>query len=78
MPEEINRVVTDSLADILFVTEQDAVRNLRQEGIPPRQRIHLIGNTMVDTLLHHRARAERSSILLRLGLETSDARGTDG
>jgi len=75
MPEEINRVVTDSLADILFVTEQDAVRNLRQEGIP-RQRIHLIGNTMVDTLLHHRARAERSSILLRLGLETSDARGT--
>jgi UDP-N-acetylglucosamine 2-epimerase (non-hydrolysing) len=67
MPEEINRVVTDAMADLLFVTEEDAVRNLRREGIPP-DRIHLVGNTMVDTLLRHRARAEDSPILRRLGL----------
>ena len=75
MPEEINRVLTDALSDVLFVTEQDAVLNLRSEGIP-RNRIHLVGNTMVDTLLRHRERAERSSILQRLGMETSDADGT--
>lgn len=67
MPEEINRIVTDSLADLLFVTEEDAVRNLIREGIP-RRHIHFVGNTMVDTLLRHRARAEQSPILERLGL----------
>lgn len=67
MPEEINRIVTDSIADLLFVTEEDAVRNLLREGIP-RRHIHFAGNTMVDTLLRHRARAEQSSVLERLGL----------
>jgi UDP-N-acetylglucosamine 2-epimerase (non-hydrolysing) len=57
MPEEINRVLTDALADLLFVTEEDAVRNLRREGIAGRK-IHFVGNTMVDTLLRHRARAD--------------------
>lgn len=73
MPEEINRVLTDALADLLFVTEEDAVRNLRREGIP-RNRIHMVGNTMVDTLLRHRTRAEQSLVLNRLGLpqETED------
>jgi len=36
MPEEINRLLTEALSDVLFVTEQDAVRNLRSEGIPPQ------------------------------------------
>lgn len=67
MPEEINRIVTDSIADLLFVTEADAVRNLLREGIP-RRHIHFVGNTMVDTLLRHRTRAEQSPILERLGL----------
>ncbi len=67
MPEEINRIVTDAIADVLFVTEQDAVHNLIHEGVP-RRHIHFVGNTMVDTLLRHRARAEQSSILERLGL----------
>ncbi len=67
MPEEINRIVTDSIADILFVTEADAVRNLIREGVP-RRHIHFVGNTMVDTLLRHRTRAERSPVLERLGL----------
>ena len=72
MPEEINRILTDALSDLLFVTEQSAVRNLRSEGIA-RNRIHLVGNTMVDTLLRHRDRAEQSAVLQRLGLAVSDS-----
>jgi len=68
MPEEINRVLTDAMADVLFVTEEDAIRNLRREGIA-RRKIHFVGNTMVDTLLRHAARAEQSPILQLLGLE---------
>jgi UDP-N-acetylglucosamine 2-epimerase (non-hydrolysing) len=53
MPEEVNRVLTDALCDFLFVTERDAVDNLLREGIA-REKIYLVGNTMVDTLLRHR------------------------
>jgi UDP-N-acetylglucosamine 2-epimerase (non-hydrolysing) len=55
MPEEINRVMTDHLAELLFTTERDADDNLRREGIPP-DRIRLVGNVMVDALHAHRAR----------------------
>src|SRR5262245_45441276 len=72
MPEEINRVLTDAMADVLFVTEEDAIRNLRGEGIA-RRKIHLVGNTMVDTLLRHRARAAQSPVLQRLGLQPVEA-----
>lgn len=68
MPEEINRVLTDRLADLLFVTEESGKRNLLAEGIP-RRRIHIVGNTMVDTLLRHRKHALESTILKRLGLQ---------
>ncbi|ABB31738.1 UDP-N-acetylglucosamine 2-epimerase [Geobacter metallireducens RCH3] len=51
MPEEINRMVTDSIADLYFVTETSAVRNLFNEGKPPEQ-IFLVGHVMVDNLLH--------------------------
>jgi UDP-N-acetylglucosamine 2-epimerase (non-hydrolysing) len=54
MPEEINRVVTDRLADLLFATSADAVAHLGNEGVDPA-RIHLVGNPMIDTLLAHRA-----------------------
>src|SRR6266850_544800 len=47
MPEEINRVVTDAIADLLLVTEDSGRRNLLAEGIPP-ERIHLVGNLMID------------------------------
>jgi UDP-N-acetylglucosamine 2-epimerase (non-hydrolysing) len=50
MPEEINRVLTDHLAELLFTTEEDARKNLQAEGIPERY-IHFVGNCMVDTLL---------------------------
>lgn len=68
MPEEINRVVTDAVAELLFVTEAAGVENLRREGIAP-SRIHFVGNVMIDTLLAHRDAARRSDIVLRLGIE---------
>ena len=57
MPEEINRVVTDSLSDYLFVTEPSGVENLRREGRSEAD-IHLVGNVMIDTLLRMKPKAE--------------------
>jgi UDP-N-acetylglucosamine 2-epimerase (non-hydrolysing) len=68
MPEEINRIVTDSLSDYLFTSEESAERNLLNEGIP-LNKIYFVGNTMVDTLLKHRRKASKSRILEKLGLE---------
>src|SRR5437773_11658472 len=56
MPEEINRLVTDTLAHILFTTSRDADENLKREGVDP-SKIHFVGNVMIDTLLKHRAKA---------------------
>jgi UDP-N-acetylglucosamine 2-epimerase (non-hydrolysing) len=56
MPEEINRVVTDHLSDVLFVSEKSGVENLRKEGVD-RGRIHLVGNVMIDTLVRLLPRA---------------------
>lgn len=67
MPEEINRVLTDHMADLLFVTEPSGVENLEREGIPAG-RIHFVGNTMIDSLLGLRDRADGSPILRELGL----------
>jgi UDP-N-acetylglucosamine 2-epimerase (non-hydrolysing) len=53
MPEEINRVVTDRLSDLLFATSPEAMAHLGNEGVDPA-RIHLVGNPMIDTLLAHR------------------------
>ncbi len=65
MPEEINRILTDQLSDLLFVTEESGVRNLRAEGVPA-QRIHFVGNTMIDSLREYEVRAGQSSVLERL------------
>jgi UDP-N-acetylglucosamine 2-epimerase (non-hydrolysing) len=56
MPEEINRVLTDQLADQLYTTERDARSNLLREGIA-EERIHFVGNLMIDSLLHALPRA---------------------
>jgi UDP-N-acetylglucosamine 2-epimerase (non-hydrolysing) len=53
MPEEINRLVTDRLSALLFTPSRDADENLRREGVPI-DRIHRVGNVMIDTLLRHR------------------------
>jgi len=56
MPEEINRIVTDSLANLLFTTSRDADENLKREGADPGK-IFFVGNVMIDTLLKHREKA---------------------
>ncbi len=67
MPEELNRIVTDQLSDLLFTTSRDADENLVAEGIP-RERVHFVGNTMIDTLHTHLARALQGSTVADLGL----------
>lgn len=52
MPEEINRILTDQLSDLLFTTEASAAETLQREGIGP-ERVHFVGNVMIDTLLYH-------------------------
>ena len=56
MPEEINRLLTDQLAEVLYTTERGAHANLLREGVP-EERIQFVGNVMIDSLLSHRARA---------------------
>jgi UDP-N-acetylglucosamine 2-epimerase (non-hydrolysing) len=74
MPEEINRIVTDHLSDLLFVTEESGVQNLIHEGIP-NDKIFFAGNTMIDSLLAFKAQADKSSVLDKLGLRTSAQNG---
>jgi len=69
MPEEINRVLTDALADYLFVTEQSAIENLLKEG-RPREAIHFVGNVMIDSLQHFLPLAHNSLIGDDLALKT--------
>jgi UDP-N-acetylglucosamine 2-epimerase (non-hydrolysing) len=68
MPEEINRILTDAIADYLFVTEEDAIGHLLKEG-RPRDAIHLVGNVMIDSLRHFLPIAQRSPIGDDLGLK---------
>jgi UDP-N-acetylglucosamine 2-epimerase (non-hydrolysing) len=68
MPEEINRLVTDALADLLFVTDPIAAKNLEAEGVNA-QKIHFVGNVMIDTLLRHRERASGLHECAKLGLQ---------
>lgn len=68
MPEEINRIVTDRLSDILFVTEQSGIDHLKSEGVPD-ERVFFTGNIMIDSLVGHLEIAGRSDILDRLALE---------
>jgi UDP-N-acetylglucosamine 2-epimerase (non-hydrolysing) len=77
MPEEVNRILTDALSDFLFITEQSAEVNLLKDGVP-KEKIHLVGNTMVDTLLKHRDRAKQSGILARLDPQIRSDRGGRG
>ncbi len=62
MPEEINRVLTDQISDLLFTTERSAAANLLREGISA-ERIHFVGNVMIDTLRYNLARAVEPSTL---------------
>lgn len=68
MPEEINRLLTDAISDYLFVTEESGEKNLRREGIAA-EKIHFVGNVMIDALHMFRPRWAGSSIFGRLGLD---------
>ncbi len=68
MPEEINRVLTDAISHLLFVSEPSGLENLWREGVSD-DRIHFVGNVMIDTLENNRAKAEASTILDQLELE---------
>jgi UDP-N-acetylglucosamine 2-epimerase (non-hydrolysing) len=68
MPEEINRVLTDQISDYLFTTERTAHDHLHAEGVPD-ERIHFVGNVMIDTLLRNRERAKASDALARHAVE---------
>lgn len=67
MPEEINRLLTDQISDLLFTPSEDADENLRAEGIP-EERIRFVGNIMIDSLMKHLERAKSSSIQRDLNL----------
>ncbi len=68
MPEEINRIVTDALADLLLTPSEDADGNLLREGVP-RDKIKLVGNIMIDSLLDNLPQARASGILSELKLD---------
>ncbi len=68
MPEEINRLLTDAISDYLFTPSPDADDNLRKEGIPD-SKIFLVGDVMVDSLLHNKEKAEHSLVLSQMGLK---------
>jgi UDP-N-acetylglucosamine 2-epimerase (non-hydrolysing) len=67
MPEEVNRVITDHLSDLLFVTEESGKENLCREGIAS-EKIHFVGNTMIDSLLASQEKAGKSGILEQFSL----------
>src|SRR5258708_27116403 len=67
MPEEINRLLTDQIAELLLTPSADADQNLRAEGIPP-ERIKLVGNVMIDSLLSQLDRAKQSTARAALAL----------
>jgi UDP-N-acetylglucosamine 2-epimerase (non-hydrolysing) len=71
MPEEINRILTDQIAELLLTPSEDANANLRAEGIP-EERIRMVGNIMIDSLKANLARARASTILNELDLEGKD------
>lgn len=68
MPEEINRLCTDAIADDLFTTDRIANENLKREGVAD-ERIHFVGNVMIDTLLAHKTFAETLQIYRKFSLK---------
>jgi len=70
MPEEINRLLTDTIAEFLFVTEKDGVENLKAEGVAD-DRIFFVGNVMIDSLIFFREKAAKTGIVEELDLTPS-------
>ena len=71
MPEEINRVLTDRLSDLLFVTEESGINNLKNEGID-HQKIHFVGNCMIDSLVKFLDESLSKSPWVKYGFQGND------
>jgi len=71
MPEEVNRILTDSISDYLFVSEPDGMKNLRKEG-KKEEEIIFVGNTMIDSLVNYLPKINNSSVIQNLGLKTQN------
>ena len=71
MPEEVNRVLTDQISDLLFITEKSAIENLEKENIS-KSKIHFVGNCMIDSLVYYLPKADQSDILSHLHLFNKD------
>ena len=71
MPEEINRVLTDRISDILLTPSLDANKNLEKEGINP-EKIYFVGNIMIDSLVAHKDKAENSNIFYQLNMSPNE------
>lgn len=71
MPEEVNRILTDSISDFLFVTEQSGMVNLAKEGVPD-EKVFFVGNVMIDSLIHFREKASKSNILQNLNVPAKE------
>ena len=68
MPEEINRILVDSIADHLFITEQDGLDNLKKEGVDA-QKVHFVGNVMIDSLIYYKGKASKLNIAGQMKIE---------
>ncbi|CAM4346599.1 UDP-N-acetylglucosamine 2-epimerase (non-hydrolyzing) [Cytophagaceae bacterium 50C-KIRBA] len=68
MPEEINRILTDSVANYLFVTEESGMQHLKHEGVAP-EKVFFVGNVMIDSLERYREKAKQSTIMVDLQVQ---------
>ena len=71
MPEEINRILTDSISDLLFVTEESGLINLENEGVS-KEKIFFVGNLMIDSLIYYLSKADKSDFMDKLELKQSE------
>ncbi|MEO0404590.1 MAG: UDP-N-acetylglucosamine 2-epimerase (non-hydrolyzing) [Bacteroidota bacterium] len=71
MPEEINRILTDEISDHYFITEQSGLDNLIKEG-KPKESMHMVGNTMIDTLLGYEDQIDQSDVLEKYNLKRGE------
>lgn len=71
MSEEINRILTDSISDLLFVTEQAGIDNLKREGVPDNK-VFMVGNCMIDSLVHYRQKAQQLTVLNTFGVSKGE------
>ena len=68
MPEEVNRIITDAICDDLFITEHSGLVNLAKEGVPD-EKVHFVGNVMIDSLVHFRKKASKDNVLQDIGVK---------